>query len=229
MGARPYRAFGYVLVAFLIGIYCHFKKSERNPHYSKIFYKMAQECESRCRREKTRSYYRKVIYHDPNMSDAYYRLALMEEQDGNDGEALMLYKKVTELVSWNDEADFKVGVDYFKEGAFEYAGRYFKQAVKNNYHHNKAHFYLGLIYTREKEYEKATWHYSRCEGIKNEFFYDTYLGKGILLYVQGKESSALNYVDKLVELGRGDLADQLRQFMQTGKYPESLPKIDLTK
>ena len=128
---RPARIVLYTLFTFFIGIYCYAKKVERNPRYSKVFYKLAQDCGHTCSHKKLENYFKKAIYHDPNFSDAYFQLAVISELDGNYEEALKFYGKVTQLDSKNTDAYFKVGVDYFEKRNFKNAKRYFhKYSVK---------------------------------------------------------------------------------------------------
>jgi len=228
---RCSRILTYILIFLLVSVYCYTKKIERNFHYGSLFYKLAQECGDRCTREKLKYYYKKAIYHDPNYSNAYYELAVLSEQDGNDEESLKLYRKVTQLDSTNGMAYFKIGIDHIDSGELEKAKRYLKQALKYNYPSGdyEAYYYLGRIYTMEKDYKTAIWYYKHNEDIEKEHILEIYLGLGVAYYGLGNRDEALKYVVKLRDVKRDYLAGQLEQFIEMGQYPEHLTRIELTK
>jgi len=205
-------------------MYCYLSKTERNPHYAPIFYRLAQECKNECSRAKLEEYYNKAIYHDPTLSEAYYELAVISEESGNDSEAKKFYKKVTQLDPTNSPAYFKLGVDYFHKGEFEYAERFLKQAAKVSYSYEDA-YYLGWICMLKQDYDMAYWHFRKCVNVNSKYLFKTHLGIGMVFHLSGKQDLAEEQVNTLRDLSRDNIADQLLRFIRTGQYPDIFPGL----
>ncbi len=203
------------------------KKVERNPRYSILFYKMVQECRERCTVDKKIQYYKKAIYHDPHFAKAYYALAVIYEQGARCQKAVDFYKKVVELDPEHAPALFKVGVYYFKKEEFDLAEKYFNRAAKISYNFHDF-YYFGWLCALNKDYNMALWNFRRCLAPDSCYFPKGHLASGIVLQLRGAESSALAYVNELKSLGKKEAAEQLREFIETGKYPKGLPRINLT-
>jgi len=202
------------------------EKFKPNPHYSPTFYQWGRECEHRCSLEKQKWYYQKAIYHDPVFSNAYYQLATLYEQEGDDNRALELYKRVTELDFQNYKAYFKVAVDYFRGGQYDDAERYFTQAIRYKHNFLEAYYYMGRIYVLKKDYKTAVWHFQHGEYVENVYFLENCLRMGVAYSLWGSEPMASEYVNKLRDLGEHNLADQLEQYVLKSQYPEYLSKSE---
>lgn len=225
---RSTRILLYSLAVFLIGLYCYSKKVERNPHYGILFYRLGKNCSGRCSIAEQKDYYQKAVYHDPSLVDALYNLAIYADREGEDARALQLFKKVIDLSSSYHVAYFKVGVDFFLKNNLENAMQSFDEAIRCKYSYRDAFYYVGRIHEIRGEYKEANRFYRRILGQRNKYYYWVPLRLGISNYMSGDEKNALKYVYRLRELKRDDLADQLEQFMETGKYPEYLTRINLT-
>jgi tetratricopeptide (TPR) repeat protein len=212
-----------IKLAVLVLILFFIVRTERlkpNPHYSSIFYKWGRECEDRCSLEKQKYYYQKAFYHDPSFSDAYYQLALIAEKERDYGTALQFYKKTADLDFTKHTAYFKLGLEYFQNRQLDYAIRYFKQAIRHKHNFLEAYYYLGRIYAIRKDYQSAIWHYEHTGDMSGDALLEIYLRMGVVYHLWGSKDMTLKYVDKLLDLKRHDLADQLKRFIETGQHPE---------
>lgn len=149
----------FFLLAALIHFY--FNRTTLNPYYGKIFYKLGMECQvdSSCSFGKQLSYFKKAIFYDPNLSDAYYQLAMIYGKNGQHKEEIESYEKVALLDHTNGQAYFNVGSHYFQNGELDYALRYFLQSNRYKAGSHDTFYYMARIYEKKQMYKDAVPYY----------------------------------------------------------------------
>lgn len=225
-----------ILVFFFMGIYCYFEKTKLNPHYGRIFYKLAWECEHKCSVQKQRGYYQKALYHDPALGDVYYRIGFLLEKEGKSAEALPWYKKAASLDFTHHEAHYKVGLQYYREHDYDMALRHLLMSDQAEpsyglwHNQNEPHpsiwnnnYYLARIYEKRELYQLALMHYklsiARCGTIS----FRPWVGLGVIYHLMGDDRNEASQASTLWSVREGaEAARQLDRYIKTGYYPDIL-------
>ncbi len=215
------RSSGIFFGIFILLLCCYIEQTRPNSHYGKIFYKRARQCDINCSITKQKDYYEKAIYHNPYLSDAYYRLGILSEEEEDEAQALHWYKKAASIDHTHTEANMKVGIQYFEEKNFEKALRHLLLSDKyvRDFTDGRDNVYLGRIYERRGEYDLARKQYSKsiATGGRSD---RAFIGIGAMHHLLGEHQEAFDQVvilplqHKKFELGR-----QLENFIKTGEYP----------
>jgi len=207
---RILKYFSLSVAVSLILLFCFGEKSKRNPNYGQIFYELGMKCVEKCPLNKQLKYFRKAVYHKPDLEGAYYQLGLVYEKSGDGEMAIDSFKKATQLNPHYSEPHFKVGLDYFRKNELETALNYFHQALKYRSNYAELNYYMAKTYDLIHDDSKALWHYLRASSIEKNYF-DAYVRAGILSHRLGYNGWAVEQVEKLRELDQNILADQLEE------------------
>jgi len=159
-----------------------------------------------------------AIYHNPNQIDAHYRLALIYEKKGNHANALESFIRATEAGDWNSLANYKVGLYYFREGAYEYARRYFLQAGKGRIEIPRYRsYYLAKIYDHFKDYEIAANYYCDFVSDNTEYVQEIYPRVAEIHHLYLDEAAMEYRLHVMRHWRKYALIDQLKQHFEAVK------------
>jgi tetratricopeptide (TPR) repeat protein len=91
---------------------------------------------------------------------AYFGRGLTFQELGNYGRAIEEYKMAIEndlhpTTRITDKAYMNMGAIYMKTKVYQDAIKAYSKAIENNPRNGLAHYYLGLAYLRDSQYEKA--------------------------------------------------------------------------
>jgi len=212
------RLFVLIVGVILVTVFLCIDSAKKIPQYGIIFYEKGLKCKNKCARDKTLQYFQKAVWHDSNLSAAYYQLALIYEKKGEHAKALEKFRKVTELTHKNSVAFYKVGHRYLKEGAYEVAQRYFLQAIIGKRDcPADVHYYLAKMFDKKKEYDLAVWHYYRIASLKPEYVDEVYLRIAEIQYSLNKEHLILANIIMFRQLEKHYLANQLERHLKNVK------------
>ncbi len=217
------KTFIWFWCAFLIAALWYIEKTKQIPQYGMVFYEMGLSCGKKCDHNKRLQYYQKAVYYNPELSDAYYRSALIYEEMGNYVESLILFKKMLELNQESFLAYYKIGLHYFREGDYERALKYFFQCDKLSSSPNEKYYYLAQIYDQRKEYNFAVGYYIDVIFVQPELFDQAY-SRLTKIYHLIKDDDAAVHEMRLRKLGRNNLADHLEHCRKAAQGCETSGK-----
>lgn len=208
-----------ILCVVVIATAWYFEKSKRILQYSTIFYEMGLNCKDECSLQKQLEYFQKALYYNPNQVDANHRLALIYEKKGDHANALKSFIRATEIDDWNSLANYKVGLYYFREGAYEYARRYFLQAGQGRAEIPKDRSrYLARIYDHWKEYKIAVNYYCNFVWTNPEYAQEIYPRVAEIYHLYLDEVAMEKMLHGMRHWHKYALANQLEQHFKAFKF-----------
>lgn len=208
-----------VCLSFLI-IYIYNNRTARNTHYGKVFQRLALECQGECDTNKRFYYFQKAVYYDPNLSDAYYQLAIMYGNQGRYEREIESYKKVTELDHRNHRAHFKIGLYHFLKGELEGALRYFLQSQRYQHDSHDTYYYMGRLYEQKGMYEEAVIRYRLLIVLGSAFTGEACRRMWHISKLPGQYDMVLSHVEKLKKSPRGELWEPIDRYLKTDQMPK---------
>jgi len=206
-----------VAVLFLgiivIATFWHVEKTKLISQYGVIFHEMGMRCNDECGWDKQLRYFKKAVRHNPNLSAAHHQLALTYEEMGDYSKSFESFRRVTELDYGNTFAFYKVGVQRFREGAYEHALRYLLTATAygRKDRPDDATYYLARIYDRKGEYDLAAHHYYRVPRYCPEHTAESYTRFAEIFHLLKKDERTSALILQLRKQHRSGLADQLEK------------------
>jgi len=201
---------------------------------------MGLNCNEECGKDRQLQYFQKAIHFSSKLgdarsksmlSDSHYRLALIYEEMGDQSKSLEFFRKVTELDHSNSYAFYKVGLQYFEEGEYEHARRYFIQSDRGRNRPDELYYYMAQIYDHREEYDLALQTYTYAVFLHNEDAVKIYPRLVEIYRFRNHEHAIPNEIRRLREIGQNNLADQLKQYLEiaqssgpTGQTKRWIPK-----
>lgn len=159
MSARFLRSAVLIFFSLAASIHFYFNRTTLNPHYGKVFYKLGLECQDGCGLEEQLSYFRKAVFYDPNLTDAYHQLGVIYGKKGQHEKEIESYKKAAQLNHADGEAYFKLGLYCFQKEELDYALRYLSQSDRYKPGSYDTFYYMAKAYDRKGMYKEAVHHY----------------------------------------------------------------------
>lgn len=145
---------------FIIFLHWYITRMTPNLYYGKVFYKMGMECQYKCSLDKRLSYFRKAIFYDQKLKDAYYQMSIIYGKRSQVEKEIVFYKKLAALDHTNADVYYKVGRYYFEKGEWDYALRYFLQADRYKSVDEMVYWIAGM-YENKGKYNEAIFQYAR--------------------------------------------------------------------
>jgi len=225
MPVKPSKLIIFFCVIFSLALYSYSSRIVRNKHYGKVFFKLGLQCQDECSPKKKFRYFKKAIYHDPNLFDAYYHMGVIYGQQKNYGKEIEYYEKAIKLDHNNADAYLKVGLYYFQKGEFDYAIRYLLQFDSLVHDRYDIYHFLAQAYEKSEIYEKALDWYSyliigsvphlaeACENIWR------------ISKVPGQYDMVLEYIQAFVlrgHVGLDDIWKSIEESILLDKIPECI-------
>lgn len=113
--------------------------------------------------EKARDYIREAINLKPDYALAFYQMALIQEAQGKRKEAISTLEQLKQLspyiAGYNPMEDvglaFQLGILYYRDEQYDRAQTEFERAITLSPNYSNARYFLGLIYDKKGEKEKA--------------------------------------------------------------------------
>jgi len=225
---KPLKISYLIIILFFVLFYCYAERTERNPKYGRIFYRLGLECLEKCELNEQLRYFRKAVYYDPNISDAYYHLGIVYGKKGKVKREIENYGKAAQIDPTHDKAIQKLGIHYYEEGNLHQAIRYLNQAFHLGKDFARTNYYLGRTYESKKEYKKAAGYYQKAYRY-NQDFMEAYMRAFALNHLVGDDFYALRQVEKLRHFKKNHLAQQLEDYIREGQPIEDVSDVGVLK
>lgn len=132
-------------------------------------------------------------------ADEYYKQALKEYDKRELSEAILAMEKAIELLPTNAEYFAARGFFYLEDGVIDNARTDFEEALKQHPLEMLAHYGLGMIAYRERQWEQAIEHFTqayRANPDRAETIY--YLA--LTHHHHGQNDPALTYMQRAAEI-----------------------------
>ncbi len=160
MRTSPLKFIGLACLFVLAIIQWYIMRMEPNPRYGKVFYALGRECEENGCATNTQVYYfKRAVFYDPNLSDAYYRLGKIYGRNGQHGKEIEFYQKAGQLDHTNAEVYFQMGLDHFQKGELDHAIRCLLQSDRRKPSSPDTFYYLARAYDEKGMYKEAAYYY----------------------------------------------------------------------
>lgn len=209
----------------------YIEKAKRIPQYGIVLYEMGLSCEDECGQDKQLKYFQRAVrydsklydtYYAEKLSDAHYRSALIYEEMGDHAKSLESLMRAIELYQLNTLAYYGIGLHYFKEGAYEYARRYFLQATKSRIGiPDDTKRYLARIYDYLKKYDLAVSYYCDFVLTNAEYAPEIYPRVAEIYYLYLDENAIMEMLHVMRHWKHYALADQLEQYFEAIKFSKT--------
>lgn len=212
-----------VCLIFIFFLHWYLTRMTPNLYYGKVFYKLGMECQDKCSLDKQLSYFRKAVFYDQNLKDAYYQMGIIYGKQGQVEKEIVFYKKLAALDHANADVYSKVGRYYFEKGEWDYALRYFLQADRYKSIDEVVYWIAGM-YENKGKYKEAIFQYARlitrdsvfvaqaCERIKR------------ISKLPDQQGVVLDQIYQLLHWPRSELWKQMEQYLLTDQIPEFIHK-----
>ena len=191
------------IVVILSSFACLDKVLTLNSHYARLFYEMGVNCKDHCPLSKQEEYFRKAVFYDPNMRQAYYFLGEVYEKKGDRKKAFQSFLKALDRRSGRTYS--KVGMYYFQKKEFELAVRHFWSADAD------VNYYIGKIFEMKGQYQSAEYHYMAAHNFDPQNA-RAYLRRGLIHYRFGHYIAAEEEVAALYALKKKYLGGPTERF-----------------
>jgi tetratricopeptide (TPR) repeat protein len=214
------RACVFLACGLVVAVFWYIEKTKKISQYGVVFYEMGLHCDDKCGGDRQLEYFRKAIRYNPEISDAYYRSALIYSAEGDYVRSLEFLRKAVESDQKNALAYYRMGLYYFNEGSYEYALRYFLQSYKIRGCPEEVHYYLGRIYDKKNEYDSAIPHYQSMVLAHKRYAAIIYPRLAEIYYFQNDEDAFRRRVNRLRDTNEEDLANQLERYYKAIQLSE---------
>ncbi|MBN1870275.1 MAG: O-antigen ligase family protein [Candidatus Omnitrophica bacterium] len=215
----------FLLICSML-IFFYAKKVTRNPRYGLVFFDLAVNCKG-CSWGKKIKYFQNAIYHNPDLGVAYYEMGQLYEIMGDKERSFECFLDSVEKNPSHLESLIKVGELYVLHDRPDYALRYLKLALTQDIVQPEASYYLGLIHEENREYDKAMECYKNVH-FRSVCYVHSLVRYGAILHQVGRDEHAISVIGDLRAVGRGDLADQLQDYVSANKFPEFINEQNRT-
>ncbi len=131
------------------------KASKLNQEDISVIYLLAQMYEQSGMYDEAEKFYNEIIKKDENMASVYYQLGEIYYKKGNVELAIKNWGKVVEIEPTNSYAHYLLGSLYYYKKEYKHAEEHFKSAQTNGFKSSALYNYLGKVYSKLGEREKA--------------------------------------------------------------------------
>ena len=131
-----------------------------NPGFIRAWIDLGQLYQSQLRYRQAEKVYRSLLDIYPNSLDALLALGKLYTLRNDVLNIIDIYTRVLEIDPGKGSAYYNLGIAYYNDEREEEAVRFFKRAVEME-DHADSHFYLGVIYAKRGEKERAVEHLRR--------------------------------------------------------------------
>ncbi len=114
------------------------------------------------RRAEARRHLMAAVEANPRSPEALNALGNLELQDGNQDQALGLYRRASAAGPWLFEAQLNTALVLDSRGELDEALPFYRSAAKLEPHHPGIQYQLGALFERKQAYRKAAAHYRRA-------------------------------------------------------------------
>ncbi|MBI3617423.1 MAG: tetratricopeptide repeat protein [Candidatus Omnitrophica bacterium] len=207
-----------------------------NPYDGKVFYRLGLECQNKCSLNKQLAYFRKAVFYDPNLSDAYDQLGAIYNKEGQYKQKIKSYQRVVQLDHTNAEAFFNVGLYYLQKGELDYALRYLLQSNRYRPGSDDTFYYIANAYDQKGMYEKAAFYYITLIIWRSPRSQEVCERIWTISKISGQQQMVLDRLwIAMRDAGMYPVWEQIDQYIKTDRYPNLWDKsiapamIKLTK
>ena len=149
--------------------------------------------------EETMRCYKKIITLDPNNMSAHYHLGRLYQREGKLDNAISEYKKASVIVPERKGLYNLLGELYLAQGMINEALPEFKKALARDADFAIAHYNIGLAYKQLSKNTAAAKH-----------LYEA----GLLAFINGDNTTALNAYRALEETGPERIVQELHEMLE---------------
>ena len=191
-----------------------------NEHYAQVFYQQGNDCEA-CPLTQQILLAEKAIYHDPAFSNGYTRLGYLFTKDHRSAEAIAFHQEAILLDHRNRFSLIALGIYHFQRQDLDRALRYLMAAQAVTGYGDSLNYYLGRIFERKGDVQKASWHYLRAYQFNPQNM-NALARMGSIDYRNGDKKSCLKVAQELRAHGQILLSAELEAFTKTDGKTEFL-------
>ena len=130
--------------------------------------KEAIDLQNRKQFDEAKVIYKKVIQHDPDNSDAYHLLSLIDLVEGKLDSAKSNILKSIELQPNISIYHSNYGNILYQSNNLEFAIQEHKRAIKLDKKNFQSFYSLGIVYAHLQNYDKAIENYKKALSLDNE-------------------------------------------------------------
>ena len=149
--------------------------------------------------EKAKELISKVIQIIPEFPDAYLKLAIIFQEQGNLSAAIENYHKAISLKPENHQAIYNLGVALQEQGNLQEAIKNYKKAIAIKPDYHQAFYNLGISLQEQGDFREAIENYKKAIAIKPDY-HQAFYNLGNALKEQGHLLKAIESYKKAIAI-----------------------------
>ena len=116
--------------------------------------------------DSARAAYERALVQDDSLAEAYIRLAVLHDDNGEVEQALSYAQRALALRPEDPDYRYIVGQALLQHGAITEAEAHFRQTIEQVPGHSKAHYGLGIALSRSGLAEEASYYMTRVDSLR---------------------------------------------------------------